>query len=66
MLLYIFNYYIVILINVIYDFQPVVAPIDAVEESAIDEQHDGRVYKFVRMASKDFVSFNIILGTTIY
>ncbi|KAF5802409.1 hypothetical protein HanXRQr2_Chr06g0259171 [Helianthus annuus] len=45
---------------------PVVAPIDAVEEPAIDEQQDGHVYKFVRMASKDFVSFNIILGTTIY
>ncbi|KAJ0931313.1 hypothetical protein HanPSC8_Chr04g0160181 [Helianthus annuus] len=35
-------------------FLPVVAPIDAVEEPAIDEQQDGRVYKFVRMASKDF------------
>ncbi|KAJ0538840.1 hypothetical protein HanRHA438_Chr08g0349481 [Helianthus annuus] len=46
--------------------EPVVAPIDAVAELAIDEQQDGRVYKFVRMASKDFVSFNIIFGTTIY
>uniref|UniRef100_A0A251SIZ2 Putative DNA-binding pseudobarrel domain-containing protein n=1 Tax=Helianthus annuus TaxID=4232 RepID=A0A251SIZ2_HELAN len=35
-------------------FLHVVAPIDAVEEPAIDEQQDGRVYKFVRMASKDF------------
>uniref|UniRef100_A0A251S3G9 Uncharacterized protein n=1 Tax=Helianthus annuus TaxID=4232 RepID=A0A251S3G9_HELAN len=34
--------------------KPVVAHIDAVEEPAIDEQQDGRVYKFVRMASKDF------------
>ena len=65
MLLYIFNYYIVILINVICDFQHVVAPIDAVEEPTIDEQEDGRVYKFVRTASKDFVSFNIILASTI-
>ncbi|KAJ0901262.1 putative transcription factor B3-Domain family [Helianthus annuus] len=42
----------------------VVAPIDTVEEPTIDEQEDGRVYKFVRTASKDFVSFNIILRTT--
>uniref|UniRef100_A0A251STC4 Putative DNA-binding pseudobarrel domain-containing protein n=1 Tax=Helianthus annuus TaxID=4232 RepID=A0A251STC4_HELAN len=35
-------------------FLPVVAHIDAVEEPTIDEQQDGRVYKFVRMASKDF------------
>ncbi|KAJ0623691.1 hypothetical protein HanIR_Chr01g0034991 [Helianthus annuus] len=34
--------------------KPVVAHIDAVEEPTIDEQQDGRVYKFVRMASKDF------------
>ncbi|KAJ0639786.1 hypothetical protein HanRHA438_Chr16g0743521 [Helianthus annuus] len=46
--------------------EPVVAPIDALDEPAIDEQqHDG-LYKFVRTASKDFVSFNIILGTNIY
>ncbi|MFS8017901.1 putative transcription factor B3-Domain family [Helianthus anomalus] len=35
-------------------FNPVVAPINAVEEPAIDEQQNVRVYKFVRMASKDF------------
>ncbi|KAM0068403.1 hypothetical protein Hdeb2414_s0002g00072771 [Helianthus debilis subsp. tardiflorus] len=46
--------------------EPVVAPIDAVEEPAIDEHQDGRVYKFVHMASKDFVNFNIIIGPTIY
>ncbi|KAF5765346.1 putative transcription factor B3-Domain family [Helianthus annuus] len=34
--------------------EPVVAPIDAIEEPNIDEQQNERVYKFVRMASKDF------------
>ncbi|KAJ0434798.1 hypothetical protein HanIR_Chr17g0885851 [Helianthus annuus] len=43
----------------------VVAPIDVVDEAAIDEHENVRVYKFRRMASKDFVSFNIILASTI-
>ncbi|KAF5805183.1 putative transcription factor B3-Domain family [Helianthus annuus] len=30
----------------LFQLEPVVAPIDAVEEPAIDEQQDGRVYKF--------------------
>ncbi|KAJ0600703.1 putative dihydrolipoyllysine-residue acetyltransferase [Helianthus annuus] len=40
--------------NVICDFQAVVAPIDSVAEPAVDEQPDGRLYKFVRMASTNF------------
>ncbi|KAJ0771046.1 hypothetical protein HanPI659440_Chr07g0264541 [Helianthus annuus] len=46
--------------------EAVVAPIDAVAEPAVDEQPDGHLYKFVRMASTDFVSFNIIFETTKY
>ncbi|MFS7935999.1 hypothetical protein Hanom_Chr05g00410231 [Helianthus anomalus] len=47
--------------------KPEVAPIDSVGEPAIDEQQDDRLYKLVRMASKDLVSFfNIILETTKY
>ncbi|KAJ0514404.1 putative transcription factor B3-Domain family [Helianthus annuus] len=46
--------------------ETIVPPIDVVDEPAIDEQENVRVYKFHRMASKDFVSFNIILGSTKY
>ncbi|KAJ0535634.1 putative DNA-binding pseudobarrel domain superfamily [Helianthus annuus] len=45
--------------------ETVVALIDVVDEPAIDEHQNVRVYKFRRMASKDFVSFNIILASTI-
>ncbi|KAM0050421.1 putative DNA-binding pseudobarrel domain superfamily [Helianthus debilis subsp. tardiflorus] len=41
--------------------ETIVAPIDVLDEPDNDEQNNVRVYKFHRMASKDFVSFNIIL-----
>ncbi|KAM0033425.1 putative transcription factor B3-Domain family [Helianthus debilis subsp. tardiflorus] len=41
--------------------ETIVAPIDVLDEPDKDEQNNVHVYKFHRMASKDFVSFNIIL-----
>ncbi|KAJ0680867.1 putative transcription factor B3-Domain family [Helianthus annuus] len=47
------------LINVLFNFQPSVAPIDVVNE--IYEEPRGPVHRFSRMANTDFESSNIIL-----